>query len=137
MGSRADSGNPEEPRVRKKPIVIFGSDNGPERYAFNRAEKYQHFSMGELRGLKRDVWEGGHHVPFIMKWPGEIEAGSVSDEVSSQVHIRATVAAILDVDLPEGERMAVTTCCPSLPSRNKIRRYERLLFITPTKAFGV
>ena len=88
--------------LEKNTIVIFSSDNGPERYAFNRAEKYQHFSMGELRGLKRDVWEGGHHVPFIMKWPGEIEAGSVSDEVISQVDIMATVAAIINADLPEG-----------------------------------
>jgi len=82
-------------------IVIFSADNGPERYAFERAETYQHFSMGDFRGLKRDVWEGGHHVPFIVKWPGRIEAGSVSDEVISQVDIMATLATITNTDLPE------------------------------------
>ncbi len=82
-------------------IVIFSADNGPERYASERAETYQHFSMGDFRGLKRDVWEGGHHVPFIVKWPGRIEAGSVSDEVISQVDIMATLATITNTDLPE------------------------------------
>lgn len=82
-------------------IVIFSSDNGPERYAFDRAEKYGHFSMGPFRGLKRDVWEGGHHVPFIVKWPGKIRPGSVSAEVISQVDIMATLADITQVALPE------------------------------------
>jgi len=81
-------------------IVIFTADNGPEAYAWERAEKYGHFSMGNFRGLKRDVWEGGHHVPFIIKWPGQIEAGSVSDELISQVDIMATLASITGADLP-------------------------------------
>ena len=51
-------------------IVIFSSDNGTESYAWERAVKYGHFSMGNFRGLKRDVWEGGHRVPFIIKWSG-------------------------------------------------------------------
>lgn len=82
-------------------IVIFSSDNGPERYAFKRAETYDHFSMGKFRGLKRDVWEGGHHVPFIVKWPGHVEAGSTSEEVISQVDIISTLAEITEIPLPE------------------------------------
>jgi len=81
-------------------IVIFTADNGPETYAFERAQRYGHFSMGDLRGLKRDVWEGGHHVPFIIKWPGQVSAGSTSDEVISQVDIMATLAAVTQSDLP-------------------------------------
>jgi arylsulfatase A-like enzyme len=82
-------------------IVIFTSDNGPEAYAWERAERYGHFSMGEFRGLKRDVWEGGHHVPFIIKWPGEIDPGSVSSEVISQVDLMATLAGITGTTLPD------------------------------------
>lgn len=82
-------------------IVIFSSDNGPERYAFERAEQYSHFSMGDLRGLKRDVWEGGHHVPFIFKWPGKVAAGSVSDEVISQVDVMASIGAIMPAQMPQ------------------------------------
>jgi arylsulfatase A-like enzyme len=82
-------------------IVIFSSDNGPESIAWERAEKYDHFSMGQFRGLKRDVWEGGHHVPFIVKWPGKISAGTVSDEVISQIDIMATLAEMVNIKLPE------------------------------------
>lgn len=82
-------------------IVIFSADNGPEYYAWERAVKYDHSSMGKFRGLKRDVWEGGHHVPFIIKWPGQIEANSISTEVISQVDIMATLASITGVELPK------------------------------------
>ncbi len=82
-------------------IVIFSSDNGPEKYAYQRSEQYGHYSSGEFRGLKRDVYEGGHHVPFIIKWPSKIKAGGVSKEVISQVDIMATLAAITDSKLPE------------------------------------
>jgi arylsulfatase A-like enzyme len=57
--------------------------------------------MGNFRGLKRDVWEGGHHVPFIIKWPNHIRAGSVSDELISQIDIMSTLAGITQSALPE------------------------------------
>ena len=82
-------------------IVIFSSDNGPERYAFERAEKYGHFSMGIFRGLKRDVWEGGHRVPLIIKWPGQIEKGTLSDKLISQIDLMATLTAATGIELPE------------------------------------
>ncbi|MFT4566740.1 MAG: arylsulfatase A [Saprospiraceae bacterium] len=90
----------KEKGLDENTIVIFSADNGPEKYAFERAEKYDHFSMGDFRGLKRDVWEGGHHVPLIVKWPDNIIAGSVSDEVVSQIDIMATIAAMLNLELP-------------------------------------
>ena len=90
----------KEKGLEENTIVIFTADNGPEKYAFERAEKYGHFSMGDFRGLKRDVWEGGHHVPFIIKWPSKIKAGTVSEEVISQVDIMATLAAITNTELP-------------------------------------
>lgn len=82
-------------------IVIFSSDNGTESYAWERAEKYGHFSMGNFRGLKRDVWEGGHHVPFIFKWPGHVKKNSTTNELISQVDIMATLASITGIELPE------------------------------------
>jgi arylsulfatase A len=82
-------------------IVIFSSDNGTESYAWERAKKYGHYSMGKFRGVKRDVWEGGHHVPFIIKWPGHVEANSTTKEVISQVDIMATLTSITGIELPE------------------------------------
>lgn len=91
----------KEKGLEENTLVIFSSDNGPESYAWKRAEKYDHYSMADFRGLKRDVWEGGHHVPFIIKWPGQVQANSVSDEVISQIDIMATLTSITGIELPE------------------------------------
>lgn len=88
-------------------LVIFTSDNGPEITgevkpgAYDRIRLYRHYSMGLLRGAKRDAWEGGHRVPFIARWPGKIQAGSLSSETICHVDFMATAAALLGVKLPE------------------------------------
>ena len=86
--------------LRDNTIVIFTSDNGPEKYAFERVRRHKHRSMGQLRGLKRDIWEGGHRVPFIVRWPGVIEPGRVSSTLISQIDLMATLAEIIGFDLP-------------------------------------
>lgn len=60
-------------------LVIFTSDNGPERYAYERTRAFGHRSMGPLRGLKRDLWEGGHRVPMIVRYPGHVPRERVAD----------------------------------------------------------
>jgi arylsulfatase A len=83
-------------------LVIFSADNGPEHYAYDRIRKFQHRSMGPLRGLKRDIWEGGHRVPFIVRWPGIVPAGKVNDGLISQIDLYATIAAITGGGIPAG-----------------------------------
>ncbi len=82
-------------------LVIFSSDNGPENIAYVRIRNHGHYSMGPLRGLKRDVWEGGHRVPFAIRWPGVIESGRVSEELIGQIDIMATIASIVGYELPD------------------------------------
>lgn len=84
-------------------LVIFSADNGPEAYAWERVRKHDHRSMGELRGLKRDVWEGGHRVPFLVRWPGRVPAGTTSDALLSQTDLYATVATIVGANLRDDE----------------------------------
>ena len=81
-------------------IVVFSADNGPEYYAYARDEKYDHWSAAPFRGLKRDLYEGGHHVPFVIKWPGLTKSGAVTDALISQVDLMATFAALVKFDLP-------------------------------------
>jgi arylsulfatase A len=83
-------------------LVIFTADNGAEHYAYDRIRNFQHRSSGPLRGVKRDLYEGGHRVPFVVKWPGAVKAGSVSDALISQVDLFATIAAIVGHSLPSG-----------------------------------
>ena len=75
-------------------MVVFSADNGPETHAFERLESFDQWSSGRFRGVKRDIYEGGHRVPFIVRWPGQIKEGSLSDEVVSQVDLAATFAAM-------------------------------------------
>ena len=82
-------------------LVIFSADNGPEHYAYARDEKYDHWSAHPFRGLKRDIYEGGHHVPFIIKYPGVTKPGAVCDALVSQIDIMATLAAVTGFTLPE------------------------------------
>ncbi len=83
-------------------LVIFTSDNGPEHYAYPRVKAFGHRSMGPLRGLKRDLWEGGHRMPFVARWPGVVPAGRVSDGLLSQIDLYATLAAATGAKVPAG-----------------------------------
>lgn len=81
-------------------LVIFSADNGPEGYAYERVKNFDHRSMGPLRGLKRDLWEGGHRVPFVVRWPQSVPANRVSDALLSQIDVYATIAAVVGADIP-------------------------------------
>jgi arylsulfatase A len=81
-------------------IIIFTADNGSEAYAYQRDEQLDHWSSTPLRGLKRDIYEGGHRVPTLIKWPGVTTPGSVSDALFSQADLMATFASFLEYELP-------------------------------------
>jgi len=91
----------EESGQAENTLVIFSADNGPEHYAYARDTSYNHWSAEPLRGLKRDIYEGGHRVPTIISWPGQVETGSVSDALISQIDFMATIASLVDYELPE------------------------------------
>ncbi len=87
-------------------LLIFTSDNGPEMDdeigigAFERIQKFDHASMGSLRGVKRDAWEGGHREPFIVRWPGHAPAGKVSEQFLIFTDLMASFAALTGSTLP-------------------------------------
>ena len=93
----------KEKGLAENTIVIFTADNGTEKHAFERLEKFDQWSSGDFRGIKRDLYEGGHRVPFIVSWPGKIEAGAYSDEVISQVDFAATFAEVSGYKLGDDE----------------------------------
>lgn len=81
-------------------LVIFTSDNGPDQYAYPRILQYGHFSMGPLRGVKRDIWEGGHRVPFIARWPGEIAPETVNTQTICLSDFMRTAADVAGAAIP-------------------------------------
>jgi arylsulfatase A-like enzyme len=82
-------------------LVVFTSDNGCAPYiGTDEMEQKGHFASGPFRGYKSDAWEGGHRVPFIVRWPGVVKAGSTNGALVHQADLLATVAEILGEDLP-------------------------------------
>ncbi|MGS0527257.1 sulfatase-like hydrolase/transferase [Zobellia nedashkovskayae] len=61
--------------IEENTLVIFSSDNGAETNYVYQREKYGHYSSFNFKGGKRDIYEGGHRVPFLMRWPNGIQAG--------------------------------------------------------------
>ena len=98
----------EETRQADDTLLIFTSDNGsPARDGSNMAGKprsvlkYGHNPSHIYRGIKADIWEGGHRVPFLVRWPGHVPAGETSSQLIAGVDIMATCAAVTGADLPE------------------------------------
>ena len=77
---------------KQKTLILFTSDNGAEPDGEGR--KHGHMTNGQLRGQKRSLYEGGHRVPLLARWPGKIEAGSTSDSLVCLSDMMATYAAI-------------------------------------------
>jgi arylsulfatase A-like enzyme len=81
-------------------IVFFSSDNGPHKEG--GADPAFFASAGPLRGIKRDLYEGGIRVPMIVRWPGKIPAGAVSDHVWTHWDFLPTAAELAGTRAPAG-----------------------------------
>ncbi|MCU0473563.1 MAG: arylsulfatase [Bacteroidales bacterium] len=79
-------------------IVIFASDNGPHLEAGADPDYFN--SNGELRGYKRDMYEGGIRTPFLVKWPGKIMAGTREDRMISSIDMGPSVLSLAGVPVP-------------------------------------
>jgi len=90
----------QDARLSDDTIVFFSSDNGPVWYPDDVA-RTGHDSVGGLRGMKASNWEGGHRVPFIVRWPGHVRAGSATAQTISFLDVMATLADAIGVALPE------------------------------------
>jgi arylsulfatase A-like enzyme len=84
-------------KLAENTIVIVTSDNGAQD---NRGAKWGHKCNGDLRGSKGTAWEGGHRVPFIVRWPGKTPTNSTCGETVCHVDVMATLCAALNIALP-------------------------------------
>ncbi|WP_372772802.1 arylsulfatase [Mangrovibacterium sp.] len=89
----------KEMGIAENTIIIFSSDNGP--HAEGGADPDFFNSSGGLRGIKRDLYEGGVRVPMIVSWPGTIEAGCETDHISAFWDVLPTIAALAKQETPE------------------------------------
>lgn len=82
-------------------LIILSSDNGPVWLPAD-VTRLGHDSAGGLRGMKGDAWEAGHRMPFIVRWPGRIKPGMVTDQTICFTDLLATFADICGAKLPTG-----------------------------------
>ncbi len=80
--------------LEKNTLVIFTSDNGPY-WRPSMIERYGHRAAYHYRGMKGDIWEGGHRIPFIVRWPGKVAPGSLSHKTTVLTNLMATSADIV------------------------------------------
>lgn len=92
----------EHTGLKEETLVIFSSDNGPVWYDKD-VEAFDHDAVGGLNGMKGDAYEGGHRMPFIVRWPGEVPAGSVSDQTICFTDVMATLAEVSGARIPAGQ----------------------------------
>ncbi|MHC4495739.1 MAG: arylsulfatase, partial [Planctomycetota bacterium] len=85
--------------IDKDTLVMFSSDNGPHKEGGIKPDFFN--SNGPLRGIKRDLYEGGIRVPTIARWPGKIEAGSRSDHISAFWDVLPTFAELAGAQEPK------------------------------------
>jgi len=86
--------------VDEETLVMFSSDNGPHKEGGVKPDFFD--SNGPLRGIKRDLYEGGIRVPMIARWPGKIKAGSQCEHISAFWDILPTFAELAGAQTPEG-----------------------------------
>jgi len=88
--------------VAEKTLVVFTSDNGcAPNIGMSKLKALGHDPSGPLRGAKADAWEGGHRVPFVVRWPGVTAPGSVCHELVHQADLLRTFADVLGAPLPD------------------------------------
>jgi len=94
----------EELGLAENTLVLFTSDNGPHREG--GADPAFFGSSGGLRGVKRDLYEGGIRVPFLVSWPGTIEAGRTSDHISAFWDVLPTLADLCGFHIKETDGLS-------------------------------
>ncbi|MCP3932479.1 MAG: sulfatase-like hydrolase/transferase [Bacteroidetes bacterium] len=122
--------------IEDNTIIFFTSDNGPF-WRPKHIEEYGHRAAHNFRGMKGDAWEGGHRIPFIVKWPDKIKAGSQSDEPITLTNLLATCADILKLNLKKNEGEDSHSILPLLLNNEKEYRAPEAIVQHSSKGFFV
>lgn len=118
-GDTADS-------VLDNTLILFTSDNGPTQQSTNLATINFFDAAGGFRGTKRDLYEGGIHVPAVAYWEGTIQPGSTSDRYTDLADFLPTAAALAGVDAPVG--VDGVSIAPLLTGQGIQRQRDYLIF---------
>ncbi len=120
----------EKNGISENTLVFLTSDNGCSYFpakAGKLEKEYGHRVSAQFRGAKSDIWEGGHRVPFIAKWPGKIEAGSKNNQLICLTNLMATCANLTSMDVPANEGVDSYSILPLLKDKKVESPYTAVI----------
>ncbi len=124
--------------VADRTLVIFTSDNGCSPQAnFNELRAQGHDPSGPFRGTKADIFEGGHRVPFLARWPGRVKPGSRTDQLACLNDFFATCAEIAGKKLPSDAAEDSVSLLPVLEGRATASVREALVHHSINGSFAI
>lgn len=119
-------------------LVAFASDNGCSPAAgIGALEKQGHFPSAQFRGYKADIWDGGHRVPFLVRWPGKVKPASLSPQLVCHTDLMATCAEILGVKLPDTAAEDSVSILPALLGTDMAPLHEAIVHHSINGMFAI
>lgn len=117
-------------QLTENTLVIFTSDNGGVMDdGYEDVGSFDYHPNAPLAGYKGGLYEGGHRVPFIARWPARIKAGSTSESLITHLDMAATISAIAGVSIPKGQCLDSISFLPILTSEQNTIQPSRETFI--------
>jgi arylsulfatase A-like enzyme len=117
---------------------MLASDNGCAPYiGVTKLEAQGHFPSADRRGYKADIWDGGHRIPLLARWPGRIKAGSASDQLVSLVDLLATCAEILGAKIPANAGEDSVSLLPAMLGQATAPLREAVVFHSINGSFAI
>jgi arylsulfatase A len=119
-------------------LMVFTSDNGCSPAAsVDKLEAAGHFPSAEYRGYKSDIWEGGHRVPFFVRWPGKAKAGGQSAQLICHTDLMATCADLLGAKLPDNAGEDSVSILPALLGKDAGTIHESVVHHSIAGCFAI
>jgi len=130
----------EKNGIADNTLVFFTSDNGcsaPVAKTGKLEKEFGHYPSANFRGYKSDIWEGGHRIPFMVKWPGKIEPNSINDKLICQTSLMATCAEIAGLNLDESEGVDSYSILPMLENKKAKTDYNLVVHHSINGKFSI
>ena len=128
----------EKGGIAENTLVIFTSDNGCSPSAkFDELAAKGHHPSYEFRGNKADIYDGGHHVPYLVRWPARVKAGTRSDQIVCLNDFISTCAAIVGAKLPDTAGEDSVSLLPAFEGRAEKPLREAIVHHSINGSFAI
>lgn len=119
-------------------LLVLTSDNGCSPQAnFAELRAKGHDPSGPLRGMKADIFDGGHRIPFLVRWPGHVKPGTSSEQLVCLTDFFATCAGILHEKLPDTMAEDSVSILPALLGAARQPIHEAVIHHSINGSFAV